>query len=150
KLDEAGINIRAVGAIENVFLPAGDKKTAICIDGAEVTGVKPAVVVDGLAGGFGVFKVPRGYGGPAHEQFSIFGDTYLTIGERLPQPAGFCVADPVGGYPAALRGPIRADEWNTDQLKESHDPRRHSGTRIGNILHPAAQRFLDDISEFCF
>src|SRR5262245_42856355 len=37
KLDEAGINIRTVGAIENVFLPAGDKKTAICIDGAEIT-----------------------------------------------------------------------------------------------------------------
>src|SRR5262245_54207672 len=74
KLDEAGINIRAVGAIENVFLPAGDKKTAICIDGAEVTGVKPAVGVDGLAGGFGVFKVARGYGGPAPVQFDIVRD----------------------------------------------------------------------------
>ena len=45
QLDEAGIDVRAVGAVKNVLLLADDSKRAVGIEDAEIAAMKPAVFV---------------------------------------------------------------------------------------------------------
>ena len=58
-LNLLGIDVLAVGAEEHVLAASVDIDVAVVVHGAQVAGMVPAVLVEGLGSGFGVFIIAQ-------------------------------------------------------------------------------------------
>ncbi|SKU05069.1 Uncharacterised protein [Mycobacteroides abscessus subsp. abscessus] len=68
--DLGGVHVESAADV-HVLEPVGDGQVSACVELADVTGVQPAVVVDGLGGGLRIVEVTLHHVGAAQQHFSL-------------------------------------------------------------------------------
>src|SRR6266852_5280719 len=69
--------------LQQIFLAIGDEEIVVFIHVADIAGAEPAVLAENFAGGFGIFIVALHDARALNENFSVFGDADLDIGNRF-------------------------------------------------------------------
>src|SRR5207248_9933726 len=67
---------------DQLFLPVDDRHVAVGVDGGDVAGVQPVVLINGLGGAGGVAAVAAHDRGTAGKQFAIVVEFELHAGNR--------------------------------------------------------------------
>jgi len=91
-LDLGGVHVEAAADV-HVLDPAGDGQVPGAVQAAGVTGVQPAVRVNGGLGGFRVVQVAEHQVRPAEQDLAVVGDPHLEAGRRAPRGAGVARRD---------------------------------------------------------
>ena len=86
-LDLGGVHVEAAADV-HVLDPAGDGQVPGGVQAAGVTGVQPAVRVDGGLRGLRVVQVAEHQVRPAEQDLAAVGDPHLEAGRRPPRRAG--------------------------------------------------------------
>src|SRR5690606_25131090 len=84
-LDHLRGDVFAAGRDDQVFFAIGDAKEVAGLL-ADITGVEPAVLVEGLGRGFGVLVVALEHVAAAHADLAVLGDLDLGAGQRPADP----------------------------------------------------------------
>src|SRR5437660_4992435 len=72
---------------QQIFFAVGDEEVVVLVHVTDVAGAEPAVFAENFAGGFGVLVIAMHDARTLDEDFSIFGDTNLDIGNWLARTA---------------------------------------------------------------
>jgi hypothetical protein len=81
-LDILGIDLEAVGQRDHVLLPAVQPQETVRVELAEVSGVEPALLVDGGARGLLVLPIALEDVRSARDDLALVGDLHLDAGQR--------------------------------------------------------------------
>ena len=77
----------AAGGLEQFLLAVGDVEESVVVEVADIAGAEPAFGVEALCVGVGLLPVADKDGRTADEQFAIFGELELDVGQRLADSA---------------------------------------------------------------
>src|SRR6266704_1572626 len=69
--------------LQQIFFAVGDEEIVVLVQVADVAGGEPTILAENFACGFGVFVVAVHDARTLDEDFSIFGNAALDIGNRL-------------------------------------------------------------------
>src|SRR6266700_3986898 len=81
--DDEGNDEFAFGGLQQIFFAVGDEEIVVLVQVADVAGGEPTILAENFACGFGVFVVAVHDARTLDEDFSIFGNADLDIGNRL-------------------------------------------------------------------
>ena len=86
-LDLGGVGVEAADD-EHVLLAADDREPPGLIEGAEISGVQPAVGIDRFRGGHRVVQITLHHGVAPHQHFTVGGDPHLDTVTGLARGGG--------------------------------------------------------------
>ena len=98
----AGRDVLATGRDDDVFHAVGDAEESICINGADIAGVQPAVCVNGFSRFLGLVEVASKHVFAAHANFTgVSVNAHFVVVCRAPDGTGLEAHTAVGRGKAA-------------------------------------------------
>ena len=114
------------GGDDQLLLAVDDRVEAVVVDGADVAGVDPAVLVDQGAGGALLLVVAGGVDRAAAEDLAVLGEAHLDAGVGPPDGAELEGAGAVGGEGAGRLGhAVDVEDLQPEAAHELRDLQRH-------------------------
>src|SRR6266581_5047579 len=135
------------GSLQQIFLAVGDEKIVVLVQVADVAGGEPTILAENFACGFGVFVVAVHDARTLDEDFSIFGNADLDIGNRLAGTADTILRIVAGNDGRSFRQTITLVDRDThgpEKFRERFRKRRSAGRDDAQMATGSEADFLID------